>query len=99
MKVYLDDERPVPDGWYLVKTAHEAIDALKAGTVTHISLDHDLGDETVVGTGYDVLLWLEEAVFTKDFAPPVISIHTANISARTKMELAAQQIEARANRL
>tara|TARA_R110000782_G_scaffold23881_8_gene62037 strand:- start:863 stop:1084 length:222 start_codon:yes stop_codon:yes gene_type:complete len=64
---------------------------LKAGDVTHISLDHDLGlDER--GTGYDVLIWIEDAVATKGFVPPAIQIHTANSSARQKMEAAALSI-------
>jgi hypothetical protein len=43
MKVYLDDERPVPDGWIGCKTPSEAIELLKTGQVETISLDHDLG--------------------------------------------------------
>ena len=43
MKVYLDDLRPVPDGWVLAKTASEAIGLLTTRTVTDLSLDHDLG--------------------------------------------------------
>ena len=44
MKVYLDDERSTPDGWVRVYWPEEAIELLKAGGVTEISLDHDLGD-------------------------------------------------------
>ncbi|MDE1348062.1 cyclic-phosphate processing receiver domain-containing protein [Vibrio aestuarianus] len=47
----------------------EAIALLKQGTVTEISLDHDLGDDEH-GTGYDVVLWIEEAVATRGFQPP-----------------------------
>ncbi|WP_407829907.1 cyclic-phosphate processing receiver domain-containing protein [Vibrio vulnificus] len=42
---------------------------LKQGTVTEISLDHDLGDDEH-STGYDVVLWIEEAVATQGFQPP-----------------------------
>jgi hypothetical protein len=52
--------------------------------VTHISLDHDLGDDTR-GTGYDVILWIEEQVFTCGFKAPVIYVHSANTSACEKM--------------
>ncbi len=45
MKVYLDDERPVPNGWMLVPWPEEAIGLLITGQVTEISLDHDLGDD------------------------------------------------------
>lgn len=43
VKLYLDDLRPVPDGWLLVKTAQDAIRVLEKGHVEHLSLDHDLG--------------------------------------------------------
>lgn len=45
------------------------------------------------GTGYDVVLWVEEAVATRGLAPPRIVVHSANSSARQKMELGIQSIE------
>ena len=92
MKVYLDDERPAPPGWCLVRWPDEAIRLLESGEVTAISLDHDLGDDER-GTGYTVILWLEEAVAVRGFAPPAITIHTANASARQKMLLGVRSIE------
>ena len=59
--------------------------------MSEISLDHDLGDD-VRGTGYDVILWIEEAVACNDFVPPIINIHSANPSARIKMELGMNNI-------
>ena len=85
MKVYLDDLRTPPEGWTHVLWPDEAIAWLKTGQVEEISLDHDLGNDER-GTGYDVILWIEEAVATKGFAPPQISVHSANSSARIKME-------------
>lgn len=49
VKVYLDDVRDCPEGWELARTVQEAVDFLRTGKVTHISLDFDLGfdmDET-----------------------------------------------------
>ena len=93
-KVYLDDERTPPNGWILVKTPKEAISLLKKGNIDVISLDHDLGDDEGIGTGYDVLLYIEKQVFiNKSFKLPKIKIHTANPSARRKMELALKSIE------
>ena len=92
MKVWLDDERPAPDGWVRVLWPDEAIALLETGEVTHISLDHDLGDDDR-GTGYDVVLWIEEAVATRGFVPPAIAIHTANPSARRKMLAGVTKIE------
>ena len=91
IKVYLDDLRVAPEGWIRVKTASEAIVLLQQGNVVEISLDHDLGDEEN-GTGYDVILWMEEKAFLEKFKCPRIHIHTANISAREKMEKGVSKI-------
>lgn len=92
LNVFLDDARPAPEGWVHVRWPEEAIELLQTGTVERISLGYDLGDDDH-GTGYDVLLWIEEAVAERGFAPPEISIHSANISARRKMEQTAASIE------
>lgn len=97
MKIYLDDERTTPDGWTRVYWPSEAIELLDAGGVEEISLDHDLGDDDR-GTGYDVVLWIEEAVATRGFVPPKIRVHSANSSARQKMELGIATIERLASR-
>jgi hypothetical protein len=91
MKVYLDDERETPDGWVRVYWPEEAIELLKTNSVTELSLDHDLGDDEH-GTSYDVVLWIEEAVITQGFQPPKMKVHSANSSARHKMELGINYI-------
>ena len=50
-----------------------------------LSLDHDLGDD-LRGTGYSVLLWLEEQVVLHGMRLPILRVHSANSSARLKME-------------
>lgn len=85
MKLYLDDERPAPPGWRRVRWPDEVIALLQTGAVTDLSLDHDLGDDAR-GTGYDVILWLEEAVATRGFVPPTLTVHSANTAARARME-------------
>ena len=70
----------------------EAIALLESGAVEELSLDHDLGDDER-GTGYDVVLWIEEAVALRGFKPPRISVHSANSSARDKMIAGIQSIE------
>ena len=92
MKVYLDDERRAPDGWVQVHWPEEVINLLESGKVTELSLDHDLGDDAH-GTGYDVILWVEHAVATRGFQPPSIRVHSANSSARIKMESGIRSIE------
>ncbi|BCQ29047.1 hypothetical protein NK8_72370 (plasmid) [Caballeronia sp. NK8] len=99
MKVFLDDERVTPEGWTRVYWPHEAIRLLETGAVEEISLDHDLGDDSR-GTGYDVILWIEEAVALRAFRPPKIFVHSANSSARAKTEsgvLAIERLVARQN--
>ena len=109
MKLYLDDERKAPEGWLQTDLVPVCINLLGLNTipletlegineafgnnlehVTHLSLDHDLG---MFATGYDVLLWIEEQIFTGGyFIMPEITIHTANVSARVKMELGLARI-------
>lgn len=91
MKLFLDDERTPPEGWVHVRRPKDAIDILKTGSVAEISLDHDLGDDAG-GTGYDVILWIEEAVATQEFVPPKIVVHSANSSARQRMDAGIQSI-------
>jgi hypothetical protein len=95
MRVFLDDERPTPDGWHRCYWPDEVIALLQAGGVEWVSLDHDLGDDAR-GTGYDVLTWIEEAVVLRGFKPPRIMIHTANPAARDRMAAAARAIRDRA---
>lgn len=92
MKVYLDDERVAPPGWVQTRWPKDTIALLESGNVKELSLDHDLGDDEH-GTGYDVLLWLEEAVATRGFKAPLCNVHSANSSARIKMEAAIRSIE------
>lgn len=92
MKLYLDDERSTPEGWHRVFWPADAIKLLEAGVVTELSLDHDLGDD-VRSTGYDVILWIEEAVALRGFVPPKIRVHSANSSASLKMRAGIESIE------
>ncbi len=93
-KLWLDDERPAPEGWIHTKTAWEAIYALSLGVFDEVSFDHDLGDALANGTGYDAVCWLEErAMNDPSFMIPIVHIHTANPSARAKMVQAADNIE------
>jgi|CXWL01.1.fsa_nt_gi hypothetical protein len=93
MKIWLDDllddpespERHTPPGWVGVKTAWDAIEYLKTGDVTEIDLDHDLGNDELLGTGYTVVKWIEEQVYFTSFVPPVMKIHSANPEGVRKM--------------
>lgn len=93
LKIFLDDERQTPEGWTRVYWPDEAIRLLSTMEVDEVSLDHDLGDDER-GTGYDVLLWIEEQAATAaGYRPPKIAVHSANSSARIKMLSAIESIE------
>jgi hypothetical protein len=94
MKVYLDDLRSTPEGWVRAYTAWEAIELLKTGKVEEISLDYTLGDDNVVGTGHDVIKWIEEAVAIGEFNPPKnIIVHSSNPSGSARMEAGIKSIQ------
>lgn len=99
VNLYLDDLRRPPRNWFIVDNVHDAIFVIKNfNTIEMISLDHDLGDDKNIGTGYDVLLYVEQAVFDGAIKNvPKILIHTANISAKEKMERAVHAIQKQAN--
>lgn len=96
--LFLDDVRLPRKHGYIgadwVKTAAEAIEKLKAGTVVFASLDHDLADEhypwnckdieACKGTGYDVVCWLEQ---NPEFWPPSgVAVHSMNPAGKKRME-------------
>jgi hypothetical protein len=101
IKLWLDDQldnpgmpaRHTPVDWVGVKTAQEAIDVLKTGNVTHISLDHDLGDEKIVGTGYQVTRWIEAAAHDGILPRIEWAIHSANPVGRKNMEAALRNAD------
>ena len=94
-RLWLDDLRLPPDGWLWAKTAWEAIDILKSRVIVEVSLDHDLGDDQVLGTGLDVLRWIEEQVATREYAPPILHVHSMNPVGRARMQAAIEAILAR----
>lgn len=91
--LWLDDERKPPSSeWFWVKTALDAIKALRTAGFEVISLDHDLGEDA--GTGYDVLTFLEAEVNRNpEYRVPEIRIHTANTVARARMLQAVESIQ------
>ena len=92
MRIYLDDTREAPAGWIRTYWPDETIRLLKTGNAKELSLDHDLGDDKR-GTGYDVILWIEEQVIVNNFNPPKIYVHSANSSAKKKMLQGIKSIE------
>jgi hypothetical protein len=92
-KVYLDARLSAPEEWTGAKTADGAIILLEHFTVTHLSLDHDLGDDR--GTGYEVACWLEEAVLERDYPMPVVTVHSPDPVGRANIERVLDRIRER----
>lgn len=94
MRVFLDDERATPAGYVGVRWPEEAVTLLRTGEVSHLSLDHDLGEVGAgARTGYDVILWVEEQVALHGFRPPAhICIHSANSAAGARMRQGVRAI-------
>ncbi len=93
MKLWLDDDlvhRVAPEGWTHVQTVEEAMAHLEFDFVTHLSLDHDLGENQK--TGYDLVTWIEERYFLHDIKPPEMTIHSANPVGRDNMQAAIRNI-------
>lgn len=93
MKLFLDDIRnPPDDSWVVVRTAEECMRILQTEKVELCSLDHDLGEN--VPTGYDVLAWFEECIYSGyPFHIPRFIVHSANPVGRERMEMAIESIE------
>lgn len=81
MRVWLDDERPMPPDFnFHVKTAAEAIVFLRTGHITAISLDNDLGPG--VAEGYTVADYIEKAAFDGTLQKLQLYVHTDNLPRR-----------------
>lgn len=97
MKIFLDDVRDTPIGYtraYWPQEVATLIDQVGIESIEEISLDHDLGDD-IRGTGYDVVTYIEEMVFFDKSikSVPKIVVHSANSSARQKMERGIEAIK------
>jgi len=100
MKLYIDDIRPAPEGWHLVKTVTEAIrtiyyDGLFGDPITHISLDHDISHPVTVGSlqrpypceeTYAAVAYFIAMKYSADNHPD-ITLHTSNPVGAENMQL------------
>lgn len=105
MRLFLDDMRKSPFGWYHVLTADECIDTIARlnGRVEELSLDHDLHEEHYDTsrnpatfkhkTGMAVVEWLcsLDDLFRMCIWPKVIYVHSLNEYARARMVDALRQ--------
>jgi len=80
----IDDFREF-DVDHIAKTPREGQQALLSFPVTHLYLDHDLGDVDIP-TGYEVLVWALE----RGCVPAHVQLVTANPVGRDKMAAALE---------
>jgi hypothetical protein len=98
INLWLDDKRDPKlhsphVKWVWVKTAPAAIEALKTGSVEHISLDHDLGLLPEEGSGYEVAVWIEEVAYLKSIPKLTWYVHSANPVGKKRMEAALRNAD------
>lgn len=85
MKLWLDDVRPMPQGYDRhVRTAAETISAIQEGIFDEVSLDHDLGDGC--GTGLEVARWIEEEARAGRLGRLRWRVHSMNPVGKAAME-------------
>lgn len=86
IRLYLDDRRIEPEGWFRVTTAENCIQLLQdfAGQIEELSLDFDLGERT---NGEAVAKWLEEKAFTGawQFVPWILDCHSDDPDGRKRI--------------
>ncbi len=86
VKLYVDDQRPPPEGWCLATSVDDAVAVLRQGTVTELSLDFDLGDARR-GTGVHVLRWLERALEQGQVPLPRLEAHSGSPVGRRRLQV------------
>lgn len=81
IKLYLDDERPCPDGFMLARNLAEFKKIVLSFEPEFISFDHDLGGDEI---GLDAIKWL----ISIDYPLPENGwrIHSANPVGRDNMQ-------------
>lgn len=98
MKVWLDDkdteDKFIPPIFDVhVKTAQECIELIKTGKVAQVSLDHDLGDENIVGNGYMVASFIEEEAYFGRISKLEWDIHSDNPVGIKRMTIALENAD------
>lgn len=83
MKLWIDDIRPAPEGWYQARSVNVAKEIIidNYPNIEILSIDHDSGDYNRFGGDYvNLLKWLEEEEhrLNKRFVTFSIHIHSMN---------------------
>ena len=83
MKIWVDDIRPAPEGWYQARSVNVAKEMIIANweNIEMLSIDYDSGDYNKFGGDYiNILKWLEEEEHktNKKIVTFPIRIHSMN---------------------
>lgn len=84
IKLYLDDLRPIPNGFIGVRSYTEFINYINQnGLPDFISFDHDLGLEE---SGFDCAKWLVNYCLDKKIGLPEFTVHSQNPVGKKNIE-------------
>ena len=83
MKIWVDDIRPAPEGWYQARSVNVAKEMIIGNweNIEMLSIDYDSGDYNKFGGDYiNILKWLEEEEHktNKKIVTFPIQIHSMN---------------------
>jgi hypothetical protein len=98
MKLWLDDIRPAPPGWFPVRNADDFKSVMRSHRWERVSFDHDLGVAHTLGlpsdevTGYDLALWMFDQGLTPLHRPDVHSMNPAG-AARIRALIAERWVD------
>ena len=91
MRLWVDDERPMPVDYDIhVRSSYAAVEILRIGFITHVSLDHDLGPGE---NGYVVAQYIETAAYYGDMQRLTWNVHSANPPGGLRMEAALKSAD------
>lgn len=95
MKLWIDDIRNPAEWrpnehWVWVKNYKDAVSTIKDLGVSHISFDHDLGEEM---TGYDIAKIIEELASNNAIGRISWEIHSANPVGAANIRMAMESAE------
>lgn len=91
MNLWLDDVRPMPDGFDLhAKSSLDAISMLYTHKIEHVSFDHDLGGDD---TGYAVALFIEIESALGRRLYKTWAVHSANPVGRGNIKAAMRSAD------
>jgi hypothetical protein len=91
--IWLDDIRPMPDGFDIhCVTVEEALAVITAtNSVSFISFDNDLGEGML--EGYDLAKEIERRAFLGQIKPFKWQVHSANPQGQKNIKAAMKQAE------